>query len=343
MSPEEIRDYAVKAVSGFCNHQIPLAKGVADIANEQRLNPEQIKRVVEAANSVAYLNLLQKSKDRTFEFTVASYPEVVKHMTGLADSQLEEGREGPAEGSSNNSVVTPPVVKEASLSELFTEQERIAMLKQAAYKTYDALPDLYIELDIKVAGIEKLASELREDPYFMDKLKKLSEEFEKSAAVVTMAKRFYEKQELEKVATFLKAVEEARTLEKGIAEKEEFVKRAFTLLEHPYTKPLKPLGAGEGMVTKAKVSDKVGKVARMAGSAVVGAPMYALGTVGGAIAGGIGRVGLETAKITTKPFRQLVKGKSLGQRLGKGLTVGADVLAGTAVTHKHDVWSSIHG
>ena len=80
MTPEEIRDCAVKAVEAFINEKIPLSKGVAEVAEMQALNPEQIKRVIEAANSIAYLKLLNGATDRTFEFPVAEYTEVMGHL-----------------------------------------------------------------------------------------------------------------------------------------------------------------------------------------------------------------------------------------------------------------------
>lgn len=81
MTPEEVRDCAVKVVEEFVNNKTPLSQGVATCAEMHALNPEQIKRTIEAVNSIAYLKLLNGAADRTFEFAVAEYTEVMGLLT----------------------------------------------------------------------------------------------------------------------------------------------------------------------------------------------------------------------------------------------------------------------
>lgn len=81
VTPEQIRDIAVKVIEDYINKQVPMNCSIAQRATDLELNPEQIKRVIEAANSIGYLKLLSMAQDRTFEFPVASYEEVMKEMT----------------------------------------------------------------------------------------------------------------------------------------------------------------------------------------------------------------------------------------------------------------------
>lgn len=81
IAPEQIRDYAVKAVEGFINNQVPLSTSISTMAVDMELNPEQIKRLVEATNTICQLKLISMAEDRTFEFPVAKYEEVLKEMT----------------------------------------------------------------------------------------------------------------------------------------------------------------------------------------------------------------------------------------------------------------------
>lgn len=79
-TPEEIRDCAVRVVEEFVNNKVPLSEGIAKEAQDNEFNPEQIKRVIEASNSIAYLKLLKEATDRTFEFPIAKYAEVMGHV-----------------------------------------------------------------------------------------------------------------------------------------------------------------------------------------------------------------------------------------------------------------------
>src|SRR4051812_18287701 len=96
MTPEQIRDCAVHVVEEFINKKVPLSQGVASCAELQALNSEQIKRVIEATNSIAYLKLLNGAEDRTFEFPVAEYTEVMGHLA-LPKNKLIVNTDDPCE------------------------------------------------------------------------------------------------------------------------------------------------------------------------------------------------------------------------------------------------------
>lgn len=67
---------AVEAVRRFLSDQVPLSQSIADIASRDSLNAEQIKRVVETVNQVAYLKMQQEASDQTFEFPLATVEDV---------------------------------------------------------------------------------------------------------------------------------------------------------------------------------------------------------------------------------------------------------------------------
>ena len=81
MTPDLIQKLSVEAVSKFLTKEASLSEAIAEQAIANELNAEQTKRVIEASNSIAYLRQLEKSaSDRTFEFPVASYEEVLRNM-----------------------------------------------------------------------------------------------------------------------------------------------------------------------------------------------------------------------------------------------------------------------
>ena len=80
LTQELLQDIAVKVVSQFMTKQSSLSGAIADEAKAHELNPEQIKRVIEASNTIAYLRQLEDAHDRSFEFPVAEYRDVMGKM-----------------------------------------------------------------------------------------------------------------------------------------------------------------------------------------------------------------------------------------------------------------------
>ena len=65
ITSEQLRDISVTVVEQFLNNKIPLSLGLAKQAAAAQLNSDQIKRAVEATNTIAYLKVLSMSDDRT--------------------------------------------------------------------------------------------------------------------------------------------------------------------------------------------------------------------------------------------------------------------------------------
>jgi hypothetical protein len=116
---ELIRNLSVKTVEGFLNDKIPLSVGIAKEASAHGFNSEQIKRTIEATNNITYLKMLSEAEDRTFEFPVANYKEVLAHMV-------------LPEGFSETTVPAPQKEVQASAPDL----EKTAMDKKAAETAY---------------------------------------------------------------------------------------------------------------------------------------------------------------------------------------------------------------
>ena len=84
----DYEELAREAVTGFLDSKVPLEQGIVKIAKREELNPEQIKRVVEMANTRTFLDLFKKTAgdDRMVEFEIAD-----------PDKTLEAFYEGPVE------------------------------------------------------------------------------------------------------------------------------------------------------------------------------------------------------------------------------------------------------
>lgn len=97
LTPDIVQNLSIKVVTRFMSKQASLDEAIASEAKSNELNPDQIKRIIEASNSIAYLRQLQDATDRTFEFPVASYdgvmqklvlPENMDHRDGVIASDI---------------------------------------------------------------------------------------------------------------------------------------------------------------------------------------------------------------------------------------------------------------
>ena len=73
---ENLKYMAARAVTEYLNQGKSLNKGVADIAVEHKLNQDQIARLVETTNKVAYVKVMETATDRAGSFPLASVTEV---------------------------------------------------------------------------------------------------------------------------------------------------------------------------------------------------------------------------------------------------------------------------
>lgn len=168
ISSDTIRDISVKSVEMFLNSKVPLSQGLAKQASEYQLNAEQIQRAVEATNSIAYLKVLELATDRTVEFPLCKYAEV---MAGVAIPDMSKQasvtvHKTAAVGKSTEmmekfATYTPPVYNE--------HEEQVHMVKLASIATrqLQQLTDRSVTI---VPELEKAADTIKRDPRGLEKL-----------------------------------------------------------------------------------------------------------------------------------------------------------------------------
>ncbi len=166
VSTDIIKDIAIKAVEGFVNNEIPLSTSIANSAKDLKLNPEQIKRVIEATNSLAYLKLLENSPDRTFEFPVAEYEEVMRDIVISTPTTESDCKSESHE-------------KEASEPELemdLSMQEKYAALCNEYLTNKYQLEKLAFDIEELGLNLEKAINIVKNDPYGLEKLAFVADE-----------------------------------------------------------------------------------------------------------------------------------------------------------------------
>lgn len=269
---ETIRTYAVQAVTDFVSNGTPLSAGIAKIASDQNLNPDQIKRVVEASNTVAHLKLLSGSQDRTFEFPVAKYETVLGHMVqpdSMTSQQTSEVA-GSAYGTGENIKYAEYVPEQSELEtyvakgllSIKSDLEKIACEKQVLLLNME---DSIKRLLKTEHPLEKLAEVATEEEYVL-----ISPYFglEKTASADLDTKLVFTDKELTEARNLVGFIKQAKTLIK-----EEHEKRAFAAAAG------RALGSAIGSVAS-RIGKSIGSVVGTVGAKAADSINSALNVTG---------------------------------------------------------------
>lgn len=240
MNPETLKDWTRAVVDGFLVQKIPLNDGITKLAAEQHLNDKQIARVVEAANQTAYLKLHASSKDKTFEFPLASVAEIREklltpsHEKTAGQAELKDplqfikGLGQPLEKRAAESPAAPlpkPTVAEFCL----------VMTKEA-----EDIQKLVQERDIQFVSFHKQAGEFLKDPEWRVKLasvKHQKEHIEKVAAYLwspnlgVSASPFIKDEELTQAHKLLEKFAEVSAMTKEIRARQEKMEKVALVAE----------------------------------------------------------------------------------------------------------------
>ena len=80
-SPDDISRHAERVATDYVNDRIPLNQGITKVANDNNLNAEQVKRVVEKANNETFNLMLKAGYDKNITFDVADFNIISKALT----------------------------------------------------------------------------------------------------------------------------------------------------------------------------------------------------------------------------------------------------------------------
>lgn len=306
---------AATSVAAF-NSGTPLNDSLTKIATDQELNSDQIQRLVETTNQMAYLTKLAGEDDRTFEFKVANYDDI---MDNFLPTEADAGMNKEASASVNpmelvtgsfQSIEKVAQDKEASMEKLGKNDKLKALRKVASHERVRLENLKAREHDdlVKIAGYRET---LLRDNDLEAKLNNFDNGADMSKIIFGHVKeasdstplRVFSPDELFHVGEFSRDLElikqahtEAKVLETQVEEAEGILKEAFL--------------------------------------------------VGAAI-----KVGKGVASAYKSPKNALVKAKQLGSKVknagGKALTVGETVMSTNEVgknsKRNFDAWSSLRG
>lgn len=332
---QDLQEIAVKATSDFFNESVPLNQSLAKQASDRGLNSEQLKRAVEATNTLTHLKSIEISQDRTSEFPVADYGQILKiasapNLTATHEDTLPLDTSDFVEKTASSS--------EDALAYTFPElspQEVITHLYKQASANARALEDAKIELEITGMSMLKKIAGLRADQELIEHLSASSltdNEFVKVATLITggvVARKdfvsgMFKSAALNEVETFVGLYKQAQSLISEIKHRQDLDDRWIAQKKSLLTKEAGLLGTigsvvGKG-VTKIKstlTSTKVksGIVERMATSVGSGATRFVTKPVrvaGNAAVNVTGKI----AGLGAKKVNNAMAGTGLGKSVG---------------------------
>jgi hypothetical protein len=339
LTQELLQGIAVKVVTQFMTKQSSLSCAIADEAKAHELNPEQIKRVIEASNTIAYLRQLEDAHDRSFEFPVAEYRDVMGKMVlpdatspvvnstvePLAPPLAEKAevtksagvKEGPLNAKAPVSQINQSGYDATEYDRDNTQQLKTAMLLKETLRVRSTMQKLAEEGYMVSINLEKLASIVQKDPQGLEKLTHVASPedlssltilcgFEKTAETGSV----FTTTELKDAMSLNSLFKEAKEMIATEKEMGDFLERATPLLKEAGI-----LGWG---------AEQAGKGLGWAARKAVGGGVGLTKGVGAGIAG-------------------LAAGKTIGQRLERGGDILGAATAGLSTNHTNPVWKSIHG
>lgn len=231
LTSELLQEISVRCASKFMTKEASLSEAIAEEGKSLELNPEQLQRVIETTNTIAYLRQLQDTPDRTFEFPVADYNQVLYKMAMPIDIST------PTEDTSTSNFSIEDTLP--SLTSNFSGQEKLAMLSKEVLRCRELLTKMAYDKAELALTLVKEASIIKNQEYALEKVAHIVEEdhydtilnlcnLEKKASESKLVFTDKELEDVNRVYSLYKQAKELIAEEKNITS---FVKRASSVLE----------------------------------------------------------------------------------------------------------------
>lgn len=172
MSVDFLKNVGAGVVAAFRTGGVPLTDGIVKVASENQLNAEQTARLVETVNQLAYLSGPHNSMDKTAEFALANYEDVITAI--ITPPSIEKAASLYARPSPL-SLLADPIEKVAAAEEWApSEAEARIHLEREFFSGRDRLKAMDIESQNIVEGLLKSAAVVGKDPEALSKIAALT-------------------------------------------------------------------------------------------------------------------------------------------------------------------------
>lgn len=299
---QDLQDIAVKCTSEFLNSGTSLNASLAKEASSRGLNSDQLQRAIEATNTLTHLKSIELSKDRTVEFPVADYREIIKSasipdslLNGQAPVMLAAG-EGVEKQASQSSQVGS---FEYFFPELNDAEKRVWLMKEASINARK-IEDLNAEFIVLTHDLVKQANVLRKDPELLEHLSASSlsdEDFTKIAGMLLIpgvarkdfakATGMFKSASLGPVETFVGMFKRAENVNSELKARRDLAEKAEAL-KNPFIKEAGLLGAAKSVIGSVSSNGVMKSIGIAAGKTI----SYIPRKIGAAVTTGAKEVGV---------------------------------------------------
>jgi len=157
MSEQMLEKFAGAIVERFFSEKVALNDGVTEVAQSENLNDEQVKRLVEAVNTTAFLKKFNNpdpgADGRVVEFETANPDAVINRMLGNAKDEMDQNACPCADEDSRDLSCDLPVTR--------SDEAPMEPAKEAAYVE----PEPRIQKHAVDKRLRKTAELLKEQEY----------------------------------------------------------------------------------------------------------------------------------------------------------------------------------
>lgn len=176
LTEQLLEKYAKDVTDGFFINNIPMTEGVIKIAEQNNFNPEQIKRLVEAANNMAFQRKFNEAegpdKMGASEFQTADPNAAIQKLIGAAKEVMDTMSQCP-NAPSNDLIADLPVTRpEVTPLNMAGPEDNLNKISEPQVKGH-----------IMIMRLRKTAEALRDEEY--QKRVELTETLQKLATTFT--------------------------------------------------------------------------------------------------------------------------------------------------------------
>lgn len=171
MSVDFLKNAGAGIVAAFRTANTPLNEGIVKVACDNDLNADQVARLVETVNQLAYLSGPHTSMDKTAEFPLADYEAVISSI--ITPPSLEKA--ASARKPSPLSLLAEPMEKAASDYTFQADPVEVRKhMEREFYAGRDVLKRMDVEETNLVEGLLKSAAAVSKDPQALSKIAALT-------------------------------------------------------------------------------------------------------------------------------------------------------------------------
>lgn len=177
LTEQNLEKYATEVVEGFFKQKCPLTDGVVKVAERENLNPEQIKRLVEAANNMTFQRQFSNAEgpDRTeaSQFETADPNAAIQRLIHAAKDLMTSLDQSPQDLPPGHDLLAPLPI---------TRPEHCPLNPAGPEDNFNESPAPKISGTMMIFKLRKTAEVLRDQAYqarvnFTDAFQKVASAF----------------------------------------------------------------------------------------------------------------------------------------------------------------------